>query len=212
MTTVSHVSQSCFPTRTKRAKEVERKVKAVCENIFALHLRREGMPNWCECDLRVEGSSNRVTEFLEAVWGENGLFDFEMLIPYPDKYKELDRLAFEWNQLPPEAKKSAEQPKDGFNLGGYEWCLANWGTKWNAACATVGDVRRWGDLAEVDICFDTAWSPPKPAIKKASALFPDLLLDLRYFECGARFHGMYVCRGGEVEIDECGDYFGRRGG
>lgn len=170
------------------------------------------MPNWCECDLMVEGLPERIREFLDAVRGGNGPFDFDRLIPYPENYKELDRLAAAWDTLPAEEKARTERPRDGYNSGGYEWCVSNWGTKWSACRELVGAVQEWGDSATVDISFSTAWSPPLPVIREASRRFPALRFDLRYFECGGQFNGMFLCQGGEVTADESGPYFGRRGG
>ena len=60
--------------------------------------------------------------------------------------------------------------------------------------------------------FDTAWSPPVPVIRKAAELFPSLSFELRYFESRGRFNGMLCCSRGGVDYDECGPYFGDRGG
>ena len=62
------------------------------------------------------------------------------------------------------------------------------------------------------IHFDTAWSPPLPVVRKAAELFPSLSFELRYFECGDGFNGLFCCREGEVDFDESGPYFGDRGG
>jgi hypothetical protein len=173
------------------------------------------MPNWCECDLRIEGPLAKVNDFLAFAKGENGCFDFNRFKPYPEEFARLDRLAEEWGKQPPETR--VERPKDGFNSGGYEWCILNWGVKWNAhnpsqSLDSTYTGASGGECAEIEINFETAWSPPKPVIDRASGLFPELRFDLRYFECGCGFNGMFVCEGGEVVTDEDGDYFGSRGG
>lgn len=45
----------------------------------------------------------------------------------------------------------------------YEWCCANWGTKWNAYYVVDGVNK---------LTFDTAWSAPEPVIDKLAELFP----------------------------------------
>ena len=92
--------------------------------------------------------------------------------------------------------------------------VANWGTKWPASRVELeGPVTGYdGKTLEVVFHFDTAWSPPKPVIEKAAKLYPALRFELRYFECGCCFNGLFCCSGGEVETDECGPYFGERGG
>lgn len=178
------------------------------------------MPNWCECDLFVEGPKAKVQEFLDLVKSDESPFDFDRVVPYPEHLRELDRLAEEWHRKnpPPWGEEVwASRPKDGYNQGGYEWCWKNWGTKWNAKDVEVGDAETWragggAEHARVEVNFATAWSPPKPVIERASARFPELTFDLRYFERGQGFNGKFVCEKGAVEADECGDYFGNRGG
>jgi hypothetical protein len=79
----------------------------------------------------------------------------------------------------------------------------------------VGELHPWGmdeDRAGVDINFSSRWTPPLPVILKASALFPELEFEIRYFERGVGFNGMFICKAGEVSCDESGPYFGWRGG
>lgn len=45
----------------------------------------------------------------------------------------------------------------------YDWCIANWGTKWNAY-----DFYRY----DFDFEFNTAWSAPHPVIEKLAKKFP----------------------------------------
>ena len=48
----------------------------------------------------------------------------------------------------------------------YDWCIENWGTKWNAY-----------ENATIDqdtISFETAWSFPEPVIVQLSKMYPDL--------------------------------------
>jgi hypothetical protein len=178
------------------------------------------MPNWCECDLYVEGPSEKIDEFLQLVKTEESEFDFDRLIPYPEKYKRLDRIAEEWDKEHPypwTAEDFSTRPKDGYNQGGYKWCVANWGTKWPARNPITQEISSWrseggAEERQVKITFATPWSPPKPVIERGAQLFPGLLFDLRYFEAGAGFNGVFRCEGGEVIADKSADYYGERGG
>lgn len=174
------------------------------------------MPNWCECDLYITGPKEEVEKFLETVKSEDSVFDFNRVVPYPEHFRELDGPFREWMKKPPEERTDLPPP-DGFNQGGYEWCLLNWGTKWNASRARLyARTGAWEidgrAMLGVELNFDTAWSPPKPLIERASEQFPGLVFDLRYFECGMGFNGQLVCERGEVLGDEVGPYFGMRGG
>ena len=174
------------------------------------------MPNWCECDLYIDGPRERVTAFLDAVKTEDSIFDFNRIIPYPERFADLDRIAAEWEQLPPERRTGA-RPKDGYNQGGYDWCQENWGTKWRARDAALGysSCDPEDSLAtsrSVEINFRTPWCAPAPVVLRASELYPDLDFDLRYFERGMAFNGVYRCKAGKALEDECAKYFGNRGG
>ena len=92
------------------------------------------MPNHCENDLEVEGPRAEVERFLEYAKGENGVFDFNRFILYPERFSRLDAEASLWREKHEGdmVLKWSEGPKDGFNSGGHDWCVKNWGTKWNA--------------------------------------------------------------------------------
>lgn len=100
---------------------------------------------------------------------EDSPFDFNVLIPYPETYRLLDEKRHEAEKQP-DAKWS-DLPKDGFNQGGYEWCIEHWGTKWNAY--DIGF-----DYEEVLFC--TAWSTPNPIWAELSKRFPEMRLEIEY--------------------------------
>ena len=58
----------------------------------------------------------------------------------------------------------------------YDWCLSNWGTKWNAYSQPEGgwpeDTRKY--------TFDTAWSHPIKIIERISKLFPEITLKVQF--------------------------------
>lgn len=53
----------------------------------------------------------------------------------------------------------------------YEWCIHNWGTKWNACNASKS-----GNI----IFFNTAWSTPEPIIEALSVKYPDVTFEVEY--------------------------------
>lgn len=171
------------------------------------------MPNWCECDLKVSGPGTRVRELVEFAKGENDgdvlPFDFTRFIPYPAEYGELDKVFEAWLMNP---DRQPPIPKDGYNSGGYEWCIEHWGTKWNATRFAPGSERESRGKLTVLFYFSTAWSPPCPVIRAASERFPEISFDLRYYEGLACFCGRFTCRGGLVVHDVCRPYRGCRGG
>jgi len=174
------------------------------------------MPNWCENDLTIEGKLERLQEFREKMRGkdrngEETCLNEEALIPYPEEFKKMDEVAAQYHKEHPDDWRNA--PKDGFNSGGYEWCIENWGTKWGFCRVQEPELQSYGDdEGTLTYHFDTAWSPPLPLVKKMGELFPDLIFDLRYFEGLMQFNGIYRIENGQVTDERSGDYFGDRGG
>lgn len=185
------------------------------------------MPNWNINNLEVSGPPTELEKFKEFVTGPgknnndedvDHEFDFNKVIPYPDKYGDVDKLA-RVNEKKREAeckkygKKLTQKQRDavfekypsitdGYNSGGYEWCINNWGTKWNACEVSVQGKPKDGVLY---YGFDTAWSPPEPIIKKLGTLFPKLTLALTFSEPGVGFEGELVMKHGKVSVEECHD-------
>ena len=173
------------------------------------------MPNWCENDLVIEGKLDRLQEFRERMkgkdrYGDETYLNAEVLIPYPEEFRKMDEATALFLKEHPNDWTNA--PKDGFNSGGYEWCVENWGTKWGFCHVQEPELQGYGDEGTLIYHFDTAWSPPEPLVKKMGELFPDLTLDLRYFEGLMQFNGILRIENGQVTNDRSGEYFGDRGG
>lgn len=131
----------------------------------------------------------------------NHILDMNKFIPYPQKFKDIDLANKEYyeklrnikskvengEQLSEEEKKIADElalielgadnfpnRDDGYNSGGYQWCCANWGTKWNFGDVTCNDM---GEKPELNYTFNTAWSVPYPVLLKMSEMFPSLTFE-----------------------------------
>src|SRR5262249_27905953 len=73
--------------------------------------REDVMPDWCECNLLIEGPAARVRALLahaSAVSARD--FDFNRFIPYPEKYRRLDEAAAAWDRDP---GRTGQRPPDG---------------------------------------------------------------------------------------------------
>ena len=161
------------------------------------------MPNWCENELEVRGKPEEITELLKAIKTEESNFDFNTVIPYPKEYADPDRLVRAW-----EKEHGKHCPyKDGYNQGGYEWCIANWGTKWNACDIGIDFIDGYAKIE-----FRTAWSPPVQIVEKLAQMFPTLELTLAFFECGAGFKGLFKVKSFTIIDEFTTDYNGNRGG
>ena len=138
------------------------------------------MPNHCSNILKIKGKQEDLAKFkklaaaisteYDSITGkakkEKTIMDFNKFIPYPKKYKDLDKAAAKYQREHPNA---FDAPKDGYNSGGYEWCINNWGTKWNAYEENLKEGRNMLTYA-----FTTAWSPPEKVLNKMATMFPKL--------------------------------------
>ncbi len=116
------------------------------------------MPNHVTNILRFTGDAKTVQAMREAVAFTNhpGCIDFGKVLPVPENIY-MGNLG------------QAERQLYGKN-NWYDWCLANWGTKWNAY--------DFPDIAPTDgsFRFNTAWNAPHPVIQKLSEMYPDLTI------------------------------------
>lgn len=160
------------------------------------------MPNHCSNDLYVDGPELEVKRFMAFVGANKDTpeFDCDKVIPYPEKFKQMDEESKAFSFWSTSADGFSEEKReelrkayeakcgttnDGFNAGGYDWCVHNWGTKWGAYEVEVYQHPKRGTC----ITFKSAWSPPTPVIRKLFKLFPTLHFEHEYFECGAGYCG-----------------------
>jgi hypothetical protein len=146
------------------------------------------MPNWCENEIEISGDKETILGLMKKVETGENVFDFNTVIPYPKEYADLDADGDVWGK--------------GYNNGGYDWCVENWGTKWNTdnpyVCFTAEN--------SLIVSFQTAWSPSVPVTAELSRQFPSLTFTHRYEEGGMWFSGYSVFEDGE-EVDSAdGDY------
>ena len=128
------------------------------------------MPNWCDNSIHIEGEN----EVLKQVWDEcftNDVLDFDKVIPYPEPYRSMDA--------------NSGFCGAGFNAGGYEWRVENWGTKWNADFDESDFSLEDGFIT--GSCF-TAWSPPLGVMMELSKKYPVRVV-IEYDEAGMPFQG-----------------------
>ena len=70
----------------------------------------------------------------------------------------------------------------------YEWCKANWGTKWGAY--NLSKITREPEW--LDFYFDTAWNPPKPIYETLATWFRELAFRIEYIGEGGEFWGVLI--------------------
>lgn len=112
---------------------------------------------------------------------QQGIDDLEYVKQPPTTKAGLDNMDA-WHK---EIEETAQTSNDWYN-----WNIRNWGTKWDVAVSdnseysdtyTEGPTPN-GENLVVYYNFNTAWSPPFPAIAKLSEQYPSLLFTLSYEE------------------------------
>jgi hypothetical protein len=137
---------------------------------------------------------NKITPMPEDLMGESGSDgDWGLAIlqrkehvgrPYKEHKKQFDELKPERkNKILKLGQKYRDNKKKYGYKTWYDWCVANWGTKWNAY--------NQEKPAANEIWFDTAWSCVHRLILKLSQMFPDATFDYTFADedtganCGA---------------------------
>lgn len=119
--------------------------------------------------LIVTGAAEDLKKFSEAVKGkviddqkgQPDVFSLQNILPMPAEFSEGDK----W----------------------YDWCLENWGTKWDCCGASVED-----DDTSLRYYFQTAWSPfSYKLFEKMCSMYPALEFRLLYTDHSMVFLGAY---------------------
>lgn len=132
------------------------------------------MPNWCSNELTVYGEKEELQKFLNKVQindiNSEEALSFAVAAPIPEEFRDK---------------------------GWYEWCIENWGTKWDAQEVRAEEIDP--EQEYLKWFFETAWSPPVAWLTKIATMFPTLSIRLKYEEEGAGFMGVAKAENGKVK-------------
>ena len=150
------------------------------------------MPNYCNNVVEIRGPVKVVKALVDH------RLDFMKIYPYPP---DLDIVAGRSGaDDSPEQKAlvAAEQSnlkKYGYK-NWYDWCVSEWGTKWNAGGdndAMMVDYDEDVDNQGTALFqFDTAWAPALGVLQKLMDDHPELSIECRYYEPGVGFMGVWT--------------------
>ena len=177
------------------------------------------MPNWCNNTMTISHPDPAMVQKAADAWN-SGAF-LQTLVPCPS---ELLDTAKGWTNDEDAQKESEKRIAANIEKYGYptwwEYCVAEWGTKWDVGChPSYGeDAIVSGNSFSVN--FDSAWSPPVGGYAKLKAMGYEICA--YYYESGCDFCGRWidgqddcyeVSRGGipqdivdEMGIDETVEY------
>tara|TARA_B100000614_G_scaffold253417_1_gene267320 strand:+ start:413 stop:898 length:486 start_codon:yes stop_codon:yes gene_type:complete len=159
------------------------------------------MPNHCHNRVTIYGSGNDTDETRAQIAKIKGIFEDEAIfthfIPEPDwpntplherdvhygmKYGDKGELPVKegdpWTRYVFKSTGITDQRW-------YDWRLQNWDTKWDAYDVEVTD----DDPDQLEVTFNTAWSPPDAICEAMRELYPDLSVSWFYDEPGCEIAG-----------------------
>jgi hypothetical protein len=143
------------------------------------------MPNWCNNNLTLQHEDPAmIKRAADAL--ERGEF-LEEFIPVPQQLKIVAGCVGDPVE---QAKLEADTARNVEELGygnWYDYCVGEWGTKWDVGTDGSTDVHPDGKMLHT--YFDSAWSPPIQAYEKLTAM--GFTVGAMYYEGGMAYAGVW---------------------
>ena len=145
------------------------------------------MPNWCNNSITIKGS----TETIKTLWeeanqeGEDGGL-LNAMVPMPVELRDTTK------------------GSNGDAINWYDWCVSNWGTKWDVSTEGLEFTDNGDGTAEITGWFDSAWAPPIDAYSTFCDDMDGVYLEAYYEEGGMCFVGYWDSEG----ADDHYEYYG----
>ena len=99
-------------------------------------------------------------------------------LPVIEDHKDADgKVIFQTTSFPKSGKQDSRW---------YDWNIANWDTKWDITGGVEVDEQ---DSEQIEINFNTAWSPPEAICRKLKDMFPELSISWFFDEPGMEVAG-----------------------
>jgi hypothetical protein len=154
------------------------------------------MPNHCHNRVTFYSANTEDVAKLKQIFEDENIFG--QIIPEPDwpntplmtgQESYLGRIRGNLGELPVKREDpwlryefmSTGQTDDRW----YDWRIQNWDTKWDAYDVVVTD----DDIEQVEIEFNTAWSPPEAICNALREQYPDVSISWFYDEPGCEIAG-----------------------
>jgi hypothetical protein len=156
------------------------------------------MPNWCSNSVTITHEDPSKIAALAEAMNAGGFLNH--IIPVPQELTDTVSGSYgdPEEQAKLDARTAANIEKYGYG-NWYDFCVNEWGTKWEVDCS--GTVTLSGDGCTVEANFDSAWAPP---IQVYEAMLE------QGFEVEALYHEPGMCFVGKWDngIDDCVEYSG----
>lgn len=147
------------------------------------------MPNWCNNTLELKHADPLMIERAKKAYENDGLLNEFIPVPYElsqgSNWKDYDKQNHEYQKELQNARQALNMKYFGYK-DWYDFCVSEWGTKW--------DVHGEGRPAVLEgdtliLSFDSAYSPPIEAYKKLENMGFEVWA--LYYESGMMFCGVY---------------------
>ena len=141
------------------------------------------MPNWCLNSLRLAHDNPEMIERAVRAAGEGRLLS--EFVPCPQALLDTEEI----RTFDPvardeiDAKREANIAEYGY-ASWYDWCIANWDTKWDVDCHAV----KREDANNAFMAFDSAWRPPIAFYEQLEQL--GFIVEAYWYEPGMMFCGL----------------------
>jgi len=139
----------------------------------------------------IKGSKEDALKVKETLAGAQTVYSFDNILPCPTALRNAS--SPNRNEQSIAYNKSKYGAKDW-----YDWCNANWGTKWDASDAIIITDQEIDGEHHLTYQFQTAWAPPFPVHDKLAEMFPNINIFTNYDESGCDFSGWRCYQIGEL--------------
>lgn len=154
------------------------------------------MPNWCVNELSITGPDTELRRFKRTGKAKSTALSLDRFVPIPDelqgkaspahvvpddKYEQaLQHHEAQIRETPlltnmaPISESMSQAYSARFGADNwYDWCMENWGTKWDVQATLIMD-----EPGELRYTFASAWDPPLTWLATVSRIFPVLKFEI----------------------------------
>ena len=111
------------------------------------------MPNWCNNGITITGPKDKIQALYQEIKGKDKFLD--VMVPMPTALRDTTSPPY-----PKDSPHYKPQPYvDGYN-NWYDWCVNNWGTKWDINDEGLVFEDTEDGYATISGGFESAWAPP----------------------------------------------------
>jgi len=140
------------------------------------------MPNWCYNTVELTHEDPKMIARAKSAFLDKGLLN--EFVPVPESLRiTAGYLGDDAEQKALEAQEASNLEKHGYR-NWYDYCVNEWGTKWDVGGQEVNDIPNG-----VILTFDSAWAPPTNAYEKLMAM--GFQIRAMYYEPGMAFAGIW---------------------